>query len=319
MFSSWKMPELTKKSANTGDDIAGIVHSVGSSVFEFKPGDRVASFHEMRKPGGSFAEYALAWDWSTFHIAESTSFEEAATIPLAAMTSAVGLYQRLNLPLPWLPATEETPLIVYGGASAVGGFVLKLASLSNIHPLICVAGRGAGFVEGLIDKSKGDAIVDYRKGDEAVVEGLRGALKGKKCFYAYDATSEKGSYQNLCKVLDTESGKSKFTTVLPIKDFEVPKGITPSLTMVSAAHDANKPDSEAAKRGDKVNGRDFAQAFFRLFARGMKEGWFPGHPFEVVPGGLGGVQEGLRNLKEGKASAVKYVFKIEDTPGASKL
>jgi NADPH2:quinone reductase len=30
----------------------------------------------------------------------------------------------------------------------------------------------------------------------------------------------------------------------------------------------------------------------------------------VVEGGLEGVEEGLRNLKEGKASAVKYVFKI---------
>lgn len=42
----------------------------------------------------------------------------------------------------------------------------------------------------------------------------------------------------------------------------------------------------------------------------MQEGWFKGHPFEVVPGGLQGVQTGLRDLKEGKASAVKYVYKI---------
>ena len=31
-----------------------------------------------------------------------------------------------------------------------------------------------------------------------------------------------------------------------------------------------------------------------------------------------GVEKALTNLKEGKASAVKYVFKIADTPGAGK-
>lgn len=42
---------------------------------EQKPGDRVAAFHEMGALGGSYAEYAIAWDWTTFHIPTSTSFE----------------------------------------------------------------------------------------------------------------------------------------------------------------------------------------------------------------------------------------------------
>lgn len=63
------------ESTNSGDDIAGIVHAVGSKVWEFKPGDRVAAFHEMRTGGGSYAEYALAWQHATFHIPESTRFE----------------------------------------------------------------------------------------------------------------------------------------------------------------------------------------------------------------------------------------------------
>jgi len=50
----------------------------------------------------------------------------------------------------------------------------------------------------------------------------------------------------------------------------------------------------------------------------LQEGWFTGHPFEVVPGGLGGVEQALRNLKEGKASAVKYVFRIGETAGIGK-
>lgn len=71
----WKVPEWSGSSSNTGDDIAGVVHSVGSNVYEFKPGDRVAAFHEMRAPGGSYAEYAVSWDHATFHIPKKTTFE----------------------------------------------------------------------------------------------------------------------------------------------------------------------------------------------------------------------------------------------------
>ncbi len=71
----WKYPEFMKLTMNSGDDIAGVVHAVGDEVTEFKVGDRVASFHEMRTAGGSFAEYAVGWDWSTFHLPKNTTYE----------------------------------------------------------------------------------------------------------------------------------------------------------------------------------------------------------------------------------------------------
>ena len=73
----WKLPDLLpgEDGTNQGDDIAGIVEEVGANVYEFKPGDRVAAFHEMRTRGGSYAEYAVAWAHTTFHIPKETSFE----------------------------------------------------------------------------------------------------------------------------------------------------------------------------------------------------------------------------------------------------
>jgi len=296
-----KVPVFAKKNLNTGDDIAGIVHSVGSNVFEFKPGDRVASFHQMMTPGGSYAEYAVGWQHSTFHIPKKVSFEDAATLPLAAMTAALGLYKRLGLPAPWTPATEPTPLVVYGGASAVGAFAIKLAVLSDIHPIIAVAGNGIKYVETLIDRSKGDTIVDYRDGDDKVVSGIKDALKGAKLNYALDAVSEKGSYGNIVQVLESSSGAIAF--VLPGKKYEgIPEGVKQSITSVGESHGPAK---------------DFAHVFFRYFARGLDEGFFKPHPTEVVDGGLEGVSKALQNLKDGKASAVKYVFRIADTPGVT--
>lgn len=69
------MPEWFNNVTNQGDDIAGIVASVGEEITEFKPGDRVAAFHEIGAPGGSYAEYAVAWGHTTFHIPKTISFE----------------------------------------------------------------------------------------------------------------------------------------------------------------------------------------------------------------------------------------------------
>ncbi|KAL8742952.1 MAG: hypothetical protein Q9190_004643 [Brigantiaea leucoxantha] len=311
----WKRPTVGGKPLNSGDDIAGVIHQVGSNVVEFKPGDRVAAFHEMMAPGGSFAQYAVSWAHTTFHIPDKTSFEEASTIPLAAMTAAVGMYQRLEgLPLPWHPTSKPTPMIIYGAAAAVGAFAIQLAQLSNIHPLICVAGKGIPFVEGLIDKSKGDVVLDYREGDEKLVKGMKDAADkaGGKVEYAFDSISEKGSFQNICKVLDHQTGQ--ITLVLPGKDYsDIPKPIKHSVTYVGVVHETFDKNEFQNATGSKTGNLEFGHIMFRFFSRGLQEGWFKGHPYEVVPGGLNGVSTGLKDLKDGKASAVKYVFKIDET------
>jgi NADPH:quinone reductase-like Zn-dependent oxidoreductase len=74
----WKRPDETKRPHNSGDDIAGIIEAVGDNVTEFKKGDRVAAFHEMMKDHGSFAEYAVAWAYTCFHIPKKTTFEEVS-------------------------------------------------------------------------------------------------------------------------------------------------------------------------------------------------------------------------------------------------
>lgn len=222
------------------------------------------------------------------------------------MTSALGLYQSLSLPVPWHPAKEPLPLVVYGGASAVGAFAIKLARLSNIHPIIAVAGKGAPFVETLIDRSKGDTIIDYREGDEAVRQKIQAAAKGLPIYHAYDAVSEKGSYQNLGAAL---TAPAKITVVLPGRDFsDLPEGVEAVVTNVGSVH-------KSAPSGQAVGDIEFGAAFFAFFGRGLAQGFFTGHPHEVRPGGLSGLEGALKDLQSGKASAVKYVVRIAETPG----
>lgn len=273
-------------------------------MVEFKPGDRVAAFHVMRAPGGSYAEYGIAPAHTTFHIPAKTSFEEASTIPLASMTAAIALYQQLGLPLPWNPAPEgkRIPLIVYGGSTAIGAFALKFAKLSNIHPLITVSGAGIDFVKSL---GAADHIIDYRKGN--VAKDLKAALGGEKAYLAFDAISEKGSYISISEALERPGGK--IALVLPSNDYsEIPEGIEAIRTWVGSVHQGHFPGNT----GKGLEDVEFGSVMFRYIGRLLAEGRFSGHPQTLIEGGLAGLDKGLKLLKDGKASATKYVYRIAD-------
>ncbi|KAF2819462.1 GroES-like protein [Ophiobolus disseminans] len=316
----WKYPEWAaaydgpadttmgrvKAGVNQGDDIAGIVEAVGDEVLEFKPGDRVAAFHEMGTPGGSYAEYAIAWDWTTFHIPASTSFEEAATIPLVGLTAAVALYVNLKLPTPWLPASEPTPLVIYGASSSVGSFAVKLARASNIHPIIAIAGKGSTYVKSLLDPSKGDIIFDYRDGPDETIRKIREHLEAGKYGqprYGLDPGIGLPSQKILTEIVAKDGA---INLVLP-SQWDA-GSVTKTLTAVGTVHNmdggAHGPDAT-----------ELGLVTSRWFTKALQAGTFDGHPFEVRPSGLEGVEQALKDLKDGKASAVKYVVRIADTPG----
>jgi NADPH:quinone reductase-like Zn-dependent oxidoreductase len=77
------MPDYFDVKLNQGDDCAGTVEAVGAAVRGFHRGDRVAGFHQMDTPRGTYAEYAVCPQHTVMHIPPAMSYEEAATIPLA--------------------------------------------------------------------------------------------------------------------------------------------------------------------------------------------------------------------------------------------
>ena len=299
---------------NSGDDIAGIVHVVGKDVYEFKSGDRVAAYHVSGTENGSFAEYGVAPDWTTFHVPNTVSFEEAATIPVAGLTAAIALYVDMRLPTPYTlgkPTASDgkkVPILVYGVTSAVGAFAAKLARLSGLGPIIGVAGRAGDFAKSLVDY-----VVDYRTGEDALVVAVEEVLAKEgfdgKIPYVFDAISENGSLEATLRFIDLNSGT--VSTVLPPKlfardkeSFEYPPGVKAINSAVPRVHSTHK---------------DFGYLWSRYLGRLLEDGRLKAHPYEVIPGGLNGVLTGLKKLKEGKASGVKYVYRIEDTKDARTL
>ena len=226
---------------------------------------------------------------------------EASTLPLAAITAVFALYHGLGLPQPWMKTTKPMPLIIYGAATAVGSYAIQLACRSGIYPLICVAGKSAAHVELLIDRARGDTIIDYRQSDSAIVTALRKAAGEEKILYCLDAVSEHGSYIHASSVLGVGA---KMALVLPGQEYkEVPDYVEKYIISTDYVR--------------STRGKEVAFVYFRYISRGLNDGWFRPHPHRVIPKGLHGVERGLKSLKDGQVNAFKYAVRIADTAGLS--
>jgi len=227
--------------------------------------------------------------------------KEAATFGLSYVTAALSLYRELRLPEPWIPAEGPIPLIIYGAASSVGAFAVKLARLSNIHPIIAVAGRGTEYVSSLLDSSKGDAVIDYRMGLDFVTAEFQ--RLAPKLEYALDAISTADTVSAVAPVLD--SSKGRFSLVLPQElPPQIAGGIKTTVSFAPALWEPSESGSEIPAL------RAFAYTYFRYLSYALDNNLISNHPFEVVNGGLEGISRALKDLRDGKISAAKYVVRI---------
>ncbi|KAL5522800.1 hypothetical protein ACEPAG_8818 [Sanghuangporus baumii] len=300
----WKVPLFAPNySAIEGNDVAGIIAKVGEGVTEYKDGERVAAFSIMATGDnkyGAYAQYTVAPAATTFPIPESTSFEEAATLPLAVGTAFIGLFKRLGIPEQ--SSGEQKGIIINGASSSVGSYAVQLAKRAGLF-VIGIAGSAKGYAKSL----GADVIVDYREhSGDALEKALIEAATGKNVQWVYSAITEKGSAIILSRVLAKASptGKGKVTCLNPVSDEDlkqIPEGIEYERTLVGTAYGDDK---------------EFAARFYRQIGQ-----WLAASPpfqpnrVKVLPNGLASVPKGLELLKTGKVHGEKLVYRIADTPG----
>jgi NADPH:quinone reductase-like Zn-dependent oxidoreductase len=103
-----------------GFDVAGEVAAIGPEVTQFEPGDAVYAMLDSRH-GGGYAEYAAVGDGAAALKPEALSFEQAAAVPLAALTALQALRD----------IAEVRPgqrVAVVGASGGVGHFAVQLAA-----------------------------------------------------------------------------------------------------------------------------------------------------------------------------------------------
>lgn len=201
-----------------GGDMAGVVEATGEHVTQFQVGDEV--YGDLSSSGwGTYAEYVVADENSIALKPSNLSFEEAAAVPMAAMTALQAIRDKGMV-------QPEQKVLIHGASGGVGTFAVQIAKALSAEVTAVVSTRN---VE--IAKSLGaDRIIDYQKedfasGDETydVIIGVNGSrpistynrkLKEKGIFVHVGGPISQ-MYQNmLLRPWYSAIGKKRFITFL---------------------------------------------------------------------------------------------------------
>jgi NADPH:quinone reductase-like Zn-dependent oxidoreductase len=155
LFSRITLGLLRPKHKILGVDIAGQVEAVGSNVTQFKPGDEV--YGNLLDHGyGGFAEYASLPVAVVSLKSANLSFEEAAAVPMAAVTALLGLRHHGEI-------QPRQKVLINGASGGVGTFAAQIAKSYGAEVTGVTSTRNIDLVRSL----GADLVVDYKTTDFA--------------------------------------------------------------------------------------------------------------------------------------------------------
>ncbi len=151
-YRSMRMGMIPKKKI-FGADISGKVEVVGKNVQKFKPGDKVIGGLSDCGFGG-FAEYAVATGKTLVSKPANISFEEAAAIPLAAITALQAMRNKSNI-------QKGQNVLIVGSSGGVGTFAVQLAKYFGAEVTAVCSTKNLEQMSAL----GADFIIDYTQED----------------------------------------------------------------------------------------------------------------------------------------------------------
>ncbi len=136
-----------------GGDIAGTVVEVGKNVKQFRVDDEV--YGDLSRYGwGGFAEYVAVPEVALAHKPSNLSFEEAAAVPMAALTAFQSLRDKGKI-------QEGQKVLIYGASGGVGMFAVQFAKAFGAEVTAVCSTRNVDIVESI----GADYVIDYKKKD----------------------------------------------------------------------------------------------------------------------------------------------------------
>ena len=153
LFSRVTLGLLRPKHQILGGDIAGEVADVGVGVTRFKPGDEI--YANLLDHGfGGFAEFVLVPVDVMSLKPPSLSFEEAAAVPMAAVTALQGLGHHGEI-------KTDQKVLINGATGGVGSFAVQIAKSYGPEVTGVTSTRNIELVRSL----GADHVVDYTSND----------------------------------------------------------------------------------------------------------------------------------------------------------
>lgn len=139
-----------------GSDFAGVVKEVSPGIDNFKPGDRVyGAVSAFSGKPGSLAELVCTNFKNVRHLPAGMSFDEAASLPVAALTALNGLRR--------CEVKQGSKVLINGATGGVGHFAVQIAKAKGAT---VTATCNASNIE-LAKKLGADKIAEYQKEDLA--------------------------------------------------------------------------------------------------------------------------------------------------------
>jgi NADPH:quinone reductase-like Zn-dependent oxidoreductase len=133
-----------------GSDLSGKIVAVGPGVSDLRAGDQV---YGVTNPQfvGAYAEYALASATMVSSKPTSLTYNEAASVPVIAVTAWQALFDQAQL-------KAGQTVLIHGAAGNVGAYAVQLASRAGLRTIATAAADDVPFVRNL----GADTTIDYR-------------------------------------------------------------------------------------------------------------------------------------------------------------
>ncbi|KAL2847558.1 chaperonin 10-like protein [Aspergillus pseudoustus] len=295
----WKIRDhgffLKSFPAVLGTDAAGEIVSVGDSVSNFSRGDRVF-FQGIigNNDASTFQQYCRMPAALVGKTPASIGDDQASGICLATVAGITGIYDKTGrglAPPPWAEGGERAgngkAIVVLGGSSSVGQYVIQLARLSGYERIV----TNASLTHEARLKSHGAHVVLDRK--QAGPRDFISALNDLPLDFVFDSISM-GETQKLgVDILHAANAQSCVVTVLAA-DAEAQK--------LGAAKEPKVEIRQILGLGSNPALRYLSEPLMKNL--GGEDGWLATEKFVpnrtvVVDGGLDKLDEALDKNKAG--------------------
>ncbi|KAF7894992.1 hypothetical protein EAF00_006806 [Botryotinia globosa] len=272
-----KSSPRTKGPTLLGCDFAGIVVEIGKGVRkEWKKGDRIAGTahggNDIEPEDGTFATYIVVKGDVAFHIPDNISFEEAVSLGVGVTTVALGFYKYLSLPLLTLPLSMPNPE-------------------SKLPILIYGGSSTTGTLAAQFAKLSGLQVI---------------TTSSPRNFELLKSLATQSSAQICANALST-SGENIHVNLIGI---EMPRNGVKNVFFLGYSVTGEEYEIEGEVWPATPEDFELGKGAFVLFERLLENGLIKNHPMKIMNGGLKGILEGMREMKEGNVSGEKLVYRV---------
>jgi NADPH:quinone reductase-like Zn-dependent oxidoreductase len=167
-----------------GYDVSGIVEAVGANVTKFKSGDAVYAYLNLQR-AGAYAEFAIVKADEAALKPKSVTHEQAAAVPLAALTAWQALVETAKL-------EGGQTVLIHGGSGGVGVFAVQIAKSRGAMVIATASAAN----QDLLRELGADQPIDYRatKFEEVAkdVDVVLDLVAGETLARSYDVVKKGG-------------------------------------------------------------------------------------------------------------------------------